>query len=87
MTIESSTELNETQKILQTLSGKGLSPDDIAMKTGDRVSPRTIYRWMQGKSKPQQQRNFEMLQILLDAIEADPDFLGSNQIINLPPRQ
>ena len=87
MTLESSSELNDTQKILQTLSGKGLSPDDIAVKTGDRVSARTIYRWIQGKSKPQQQRNIEMLQILLETIETDPHFLESNRIINLPPRQ
>lgn len=59
---------NELQTIITSLIECGLTPSEIAKRSGNRVSRRTIYRWMSGECAPKQQHNIEVLKRLLHSL-------------------
>jgi hypothetical protein len=71
----------ETQHVLKSLSDKGLRPVDIARRTGDRFSERTIYRWSKGECEPKQLEHVRVLRKLLKRVTEDPNFLLTYDVI------
>lgn len=56
--------------LVKALLGRGLTPDDIARRSGNRVSRRTIYRWLKGEvANPKQEQNLKALKRLLKRVE------------------
>ena len=56
--------------LVKALMGMGLTPDDIARRSGNRVSRRTIYRWLKGEvANPKQEQNIKALKRLLKRVE------------------
>lgn len=72
----------ETQRVLRLLTEKGLRPVDIARRTGDVFSERTIYRWTKGECEPKQLEHIRILRRLLQKVTEDPDFLLTPHIIS-----
>ena len=57
-------------ELVQALLDVGLTPDEIAKRSGNRVSRRTIYRWLKGEvGTPKQEQNLKALKRLLKRVE------------------
>ena len=73
--------LTETQRILKVLAKKGLRPLDIARKTGDLVTERTVYRWRRGECEPKNIEHHRMLRRLVMRVTKDPNFILTSEIL------
>lgn len=66
--------------VIRLLSEARLSPIEISDLLGKRVSPRTVYRWANGESRPQNLSDYEALKALV----ADLPKRGRKLKSNLP---
>ena len=67
--ISSDSEPSTAAGLVRALMDAGLTPDDIAKRSGNRVSRRTIYRWIKGDvSNPKQEQNLKALKRLLKRV-------------------
>lgn len=57
------------QEIIQSLQKKGFSLPQIVKMLENRVTSRTLYRWLNGDAKPQRKSDVAALQNLLEAID------------------
>tara|TARA_Y100000034_G_scaffold109028_1_gene139913 strand:- start:3452 stop:3808 length:357 start_codon:yes stop_codon:yes gene_type:complete len=73
--------LTDTQRILRVLAKKGMRPLDIARKTGDLVTERTVYRWRRGECEPKNIEHHRMLRRLVLKITKDPNFILTAEIL------
>jgi len=56
--------------LVKALVAAGLTPEEIAKRSGNRVSRRTIYRWIKGDvANPKQEQNLKALRRLLKRVE------------------
>jgi|688.fasta_scaffold112140_2 hypothetical protein len=55
---------SEAQSIVRNLLDSGKTAEQISKDLDGRVSPRTIYRWRNGESSPQQPSDLEALRRL-----------------------
>lgn len=61
----------EAQKIILELINKGLDPHTIVKRSGNRVSERTIYRWMRGETAPEQTEHLRYIKRLLYRVNVE----------------
>ena len=60
----------EAWSLVKYLMANKLSPHDISLKLGGRVSARTVYRWATNGSGPQQQSDYDSLMAAVKDVEA-----------------
>jgi len=56
------------QEIIQSLQAKGFSLPQIVKLLENRVTSRTLYRWLKGDAKPQRQSDVDALKNLLEVV-------------------
>ena len=56
------------QEILKKLKNTGITLPQIERMLDNRVSQRTLYRWLNGKAQPQRKHDLDALKGLLDHV-------------------
>ena len=55
----------QATSLVQELLSLGLTPEQIAQRSGNRISARTVYRWKKGESTPKNKNHIDALKRLL----------------------